>query len=154
MTLKHIFVSAVAISAGLLMLNAGFKGEPKDALDKRIFTTSLTELRENQPPKKPVEDEMEFKSGKGVFSNMMYEKHQFSWTKYEIKKDSTFMDENQNEVHWIEVEASATDKEDQTMIVNATIEDYDISGTIKITKKDKVKKRYEFSGKEKVKKKK
>lgn len=154
MTLKHILISASVVAAGLLTLNAGFKGEPKDALDKRIFTTSITELRENQPPKKPLADEMEFKAGKGVFITSMYDKHGFSWTKYEIKKDSTFMDEYQNEVHWVEVEASMTDKEDQTMIMNATIEDYDISGTIKITKKDKLKKRYEFSGKEKPKKKK
>lgn len=152
MRLKHIIISASVVAAGLLTLNAGFKGEPKDALDKRIFTTNITEIKENQPPKKPLADEMEFKAGKGVFITSMYDKHGFSWTKYEIKKDSTFMDENQTEVHWIEVEASATDKEDQTMILNATIEDYDISGTIKITKKDKLKKKYEFSGKEKPKK--
>src|SRR6476620_5186314 len=152
MTLKHVIISATVVAAGLLTLNAGFKGEPKDALDKRIFTVNVTEIKEGQPHKKPVADEMEFKAGKGLFSNLMYEKHEFSWTKYEIKKDSTFMDEEQNEVHWIEAEISATDKEDQTMIINCTVEDYDISGTIKITKKDKLKKKYEFSGKEKAKK--
>lgn len=153
MTLKHILLSASVVGAGLLTLNAGFKGEPKDALDKKKFTINYTEVKENQPPKKPQADEMEFKSGKVFFGDIIYEKHEFSWTKYEIKKDSTFMDENDTEVHWIEVEASATDKADQTIVMNATVEDFDISGTIKITKKDKLKKKYEFSGKEKPKKK-
>lgn len=153
MRLKHIIISASVITAGLLTLNAGFKDEPKDALDKRIFTINYTEVKENQPAKKPQPDEMEFKKGKVFFGNVIFDKYQsFSWTKYEIKKDSTFMDENQTEVRWIEVEASATDKEDQTIVMNATVEDYDISGTIKITKKDKLKKKYEFSGKEKPKK--
>ena len=35
-----------------------------------------------------------------------------------------------------------------------TVEDYDIQGVIKVTKKDKLKKKFEFSGKEKAKKKK
>lgn len=152
MTLKHVIISATVVTAGLLTLNAGFKGEPKDALDKRIFLVNVTEVKENAPPKKPVADEMEFKAGKGLFSQLMYDKHGFSWTKYEIKKDSTFTDEEQNEVHWIEAEISATDKEDQTMTITCTVEDYDINGTIKITKKDKLKKKYEFSGKEKAKK--
>lgn len=153
MTLKHIIISAAVLSVGLLSLNAGYKGEPKDALDKRIFTVTMTELKEGQPPKKGVEDELEFKAGKGMFSNFLFEKMEHKWLKYEIKKDSTYTDEEQNESHWVEAEISVTDASDQTTMINLTVDNYDISGEIKITKKDKLKKKYEFSGKEKPKKK-
>lgn len=153
MTLKHILISATVITAGFFTINAGLKGEPKDALDKRIFTVMLTEIKEGQPPKKAVEDELEFKAGKGMFSNFLFEKMEHKWLKYEIKKDSTFTDEDQNEGHWVEAEISVTDNADQTTMINVTVENYDISGEIKITKKDKLKKKYEFSGKEKPKKK-
>lgn len=152
MNLKHIFISATVVAAGLLTVNATFKGEPKDGLDKRKFTVTMTEIKENSPPKKGVEDELEFKGGK-MFSNFLYEKLEYKWIKYELKKDSTYTDEQENEVHILEAEISTTDDTDQTMLMTCSVEDYDIRGEIKITKKDKLKKRYEFSGKEKAKKK-
>jgi len=153
MTLKNIIISTAVVAAGFFFINAGFKGEPKDGLDKRIFKVTMTELKDGQAAKKGVEDEIEFKAGKGMFSNFLYEKMEYKWIKYDIKKDSTFTDEEQNEVHWIEAEISTTDANDQTLMMTCTVEDYDIKGEIKITKKDKLKKRYEFSGKEKPKKK-
>ncbi len=153
MTIKNIALSATVIAAGFITINATFKGEPKDALDKRIFTTSISELKENAPAKKGVADEIEFKGGK-MFSLILEEKLGLKWTKYEIKKDSTFMDEENNEVHWVEGEVSTTDDADQTTVMTFTVEDYDIRGEVKVTKKDKLKKRYEFAGKEKEKKKK
>lgn len=151
--LKHIIISTSVVAIGLLSLNAAYKGDPKDALDKRIFKVTMTEVKEGAAPKKGVEDEIEFKAGKGMFSLFLEEKMEYKWIKYEVKKDSTFTDEEQNEVHWVEGEVSTTDKTDQTMLMTFTIEDYDINGVIKITKKDKLKKKYEFSGKEKPKKK-
>lgn len=152
MNLKHIFISAAVVATGLLTINAAYKGEPKDGLDKRKFTVTMTEIKENSPPKKGVEDELEFKGGK-MFSNFLYEKMEYKWIKYELKKDSTYTDEQENEVHILEAEISTTDDTDQTMVMTCSVEDYDIHGEIKITKKDKLKKRYEFSGKEKAKKK-
>ncbi len=152
MNLKHIFISATVVAAGLLTINAAFKGEPKDGLDKRKFIVTMTEIKENSPPKKGVEDELEFKGGK-MFSNFLYEKLEYKWIKYELKKDSAYTDEQENEVHILEAEISTTDDTDQTMLMTCSVEDYDIRGEIKITKKDKLKKRYEFSGKEKAKKK-
>lgn len=154
MTLKHIFLSATVVTAGLFSLNAGFKGEPKDALDKKKYNVTISEIRENQPPKKGVADELEFKAGKGFFSQFLFDQKGFKWMKYEVTKDSTFTDEEQNEVHIIEANISSTNEEDETVLINCSVEDYDIKGEIKVTKKDKLKKRYEFSGKEKVAKKK
>lgn len=153
MNLKQLAISATVIATGFFTINATFKGEPKDALDKRIFTTAISEIKENAPAKKAVADEIEFKGGK-MFSLILEEKLGIKWTKYEIKKDSTFTDEDNNEVRWVEGEVSTTDDADQTTVMTFTVEDYDIRGEVKVTKKDKLKKRYEFSGKEKEKKKK
>jgi hypothetical protein len=153
MNLKHIIISTSVLTIGLLSLNAIKKGEPKDNLDKRKFIVTMTEVKEGAAPKKGVEDELEFKAGKGMFSNFLYEKLQYKWIKYEITKDSTYTDEEENEGTWTEAEISTTDENDQTIIMKCTVDNYDISGEIKITKKDKLKKKYEFSGKEKPKKK-
>lgn len=158
MKLKSILISTIILSAGLLFINATFlndKGGPKpkkDALDKRIFIVTMTEIKDGAVPKKGVEDEIEFRTGKGMFSNFLFEKMEYQWMKYEIKKDSTFTDEENNEVRWIEGAISTTDDKDQTTVIEFTVEDYDINGEIKVTKKDKLKKRYEFTGKEKAKK--
>lgn len=153
MNLKKIFISSAVIAIGLFTINAVFKGEPKDALDKRIFLVNITELKDGSPPKKSVPDEIEFKAGKGMFSNYLFEKLEYKWIKYEIKKDSTFTDESDVEVNWVEAEITTTDDKDQTLTMEVTVEDFEIRGEIKITKKDKLKKKFEFSGKEKPKKK-
>lgn len=150
MNLKHITISACILLVGLISINAIKKGEPKDGLDKRKFTVTMVEVKEGTPPKKGVEDELEFKAGKGMFSNFLFEKLEYKWIKYEVLKDSTYTDEDQNENHWTEAEISTTDANDQTMIMKVKVDNFDISGDIKITKKDKLKKRYEFSGKEKA----
>ncbi|MDF2448310.1 MAG: hypothetical protein K0R26_814 [Bacteroidota bacterium] len=152
MNLRHIIISASVVAVGLLSINAIKKGEPKDTVDKRKFTVNVTEVKEGGPPKKAIEDEFEFKSGK-FFSQLLMDKFDIKWVKYELTKDSTFTDEDQNENHWTEVEISTTDATDQTVVLKCVVENYDISGEIKVTKKDKLKKKYEFSGKEKAKKK-
>lgn len=153
MNLKHIILSVAVVTIGLFTINATVKGDPKDGLDKRIYIVNMTEIKENAPPKKPVEDEIEFKAGKGMFSLFLNERMGLKWMKYEIKKDSSFTDEENNEVRWIEGEISHTDETDQTTLMTFTVENYEIRGDIKVTKKDKLKKKYEFMGKEKVKKK-
>ena len=153
MNLKHIIISASVIALGVLSINAIKKGEPKDTLDKRKFTVMMTEVKEGGPPKKAVEDELEFKGGK-VFSTFLFDNKKLKWIKYEITKDSTYTDEDQNENHYTEAEISTTDETDQTVIIKCVVDNYDISGEIKVTKKDKLKKKYEFIGKEKATKKK
>jgi hypothetical protein len=154
MNLKTIIISASVLTVGILSINAIKKGEPKDTLDKRKFTVTMTEVKEGSPAKKGVEDELEFKAGKGMFSNFLFEKLEYKWIKYEITKDSTYTDEEENENRYTEAEISTTDANDQTMIMKCVVDNLEISGEIKITKKDKLKKKYEFSGKEKAGKKK
>jgi len=152
MNLKRVLFSATIIAVGCISIFATYKGKEKDALDKRTFKTTIIEIKENQPPKRGVEDEIEFKGGK-VFSTFLFDKLEYKWVKYEIRKDSSFTDEEATDIQWIEGEASTTNDEDQTMVMTFKVENFDIEGNVKITKRDKLKKQYEFSGKEKPKKK-
>jgi len=77
MNLKNIIISASVLTVGILSINAIKKGEPKDTLDKRKFSVTMTEVKEGSPAKKGVEDELEFKAGKGMFSNFLFEKLEY-----------------------------------------------------------------------------
>ncbi len=124
----------------------------KDPLHKKIFITQVTEFRDGKPKPKSEEDELEFKDGK-LFSTFAEKKLSFGkWMKYEIKKDSTYNDEGM-EKRYFEVVSIVTNENDETLYINLKIDDYDIEGTMKLTKSDKPKKYFEFAGKEKVKKK-
>ena len=128
-----------------------FKGD-KDVLNKKIYNVQVDEMRDGKPKgKKPADDELEFKDGK-VFSNLVFEKHEFKWLKYKITKDSTYEEEGEQK-HLIEAESTGTNEKDETMVMTFKIDQYDISGTYKLSKRDVLKKLYEFVGKEKLKKK-
>lgn len=142
-----ITIAACILAFGLL----SFKGD-KDSLNKKVYTLQVNDMKDGQARnKKPMEDELEFKDGK-VFSNIAFDKHQFKWMKYKITKDSTYDDEGEQK-HLIEAESLATNDKDENMIMNCRVDQYDIEGTFKLTKKDALKKLYQFTGKEKAKKK-
>jgi hypothetical protein len=146
MSTKHTIKTFVFGAFAFILLSA-FILKGKDPLGKRIYDINITEVKEGAPAKKATPDELEFKDGK-MFSNFLEEKFGFKWIRYEMKKDSSFIDETETEIHRYEIEASSTDETDQTMIFTCVIDNYDITGEIKITKKDKLKKKFEFDGKE------
>lgn len=147
MNLKKIsLIVLLTLVVGLWM---AFMPRPEnDPLHKRKFNINISEVKEGSAPRKPVADEIEFKGGK-LFSNYLFDKMQYKWIRYRINKDSTFIDETETEVRYLEVEASTTDEKDQTLLMNFKIQEWDIEGTIKITKNDKPKKFFDFSGREK-----
>lgn len=133
---------------GIILLFANAVLKEKDPLHKKIYNTTIIEVKDGQNSKKGVTDELEFKDGK-LFSNFLLNKFEYKWLKYEINKDSTYIDSTETEIRYIEFESSYTDDKDQTMIMKCTIDEYEIDGEIKITKNDKLKKMFVFSGKEK-----
>lgn len=133
---------------GVILLFANAVLKDKDPLHKKIYNTTIIEVKDGQNSKKGVTDELEFKDGK-LFSNFLLNKFEYKWLKYEINKDSTYIDSTETEIRYIEFESSYTDDKDQTMIMKCTIDEYEIDGEIKITKNDKLKKMFVFSGKEK-----
>ncbi len=144
------------IGIGLLVTSlalVSFKGD-KDPLHKKKFIAQGTEIKDGKPKgNKPIEDEIEFKNGK-VYSSLCWEKMEFQDVKYEIRKDSTYIDSSTTtEKHYYEVEAITTNDKKETLTMNFTINDYEIDAIYKLTKKDLVKKHFTSTGKEKVKKK-
>lgn len=125
-----------------------FQGKEKDPLHKRTFNITLNEVKDGQPSKKSISDQLTFKDGK-LFSDFLNEKFQYKWIKYRINKDSIYTDETGIEVRYLEVEASATDETNQTVIIDFHTVEWDIEGSIKITKNDKLKKYFEMVGREK-----
>jgi hypothetical protein len=145
---KSIIVAATGVLAFGLF---SFKGD-KDVLNKKIYTLQVNEMKDGQPKsKKPMDDELEFKDGK-VFSNILFDKHEFKWMKYKVTKDSTYEDEGEQK-HWIEAESSSTNEKDETVVISIKVDNFDVDGTYKLTKHDLPKKLYQFIGKEKAKKK-
>jgi len=146
MSTKKLFKIFVLAGAVLLFANAVLK--EKDPLHKKIYNTTIIEVKDGQNAKKGVTDELEFKDGK-LFSNFLLNKFEYKWLKYEINKDSTYIDSTETEIRYIEFESSYTDDKDQTMVMKCTIDEHAIDGEIKITKNDKLKKMFVFNGKEK-----
>jgi hypothetical protein len=142
---------SLLLAGFLFLFISAFVPKEKDPLNKRVFETKLTEVKEGQTNIKAHPDEMEFKGGK-VFSNVLDEKLQYKWLKYTINVDSTFTDDKESERSYFELEVNFVDDKDQTVIMTCKINNADITGEIKISKKDKLKKKYTFVGKEKTKK--
>jgi len=138
------FVLLLAIVTFSLL---AFKAE-KDFLHKRKFNISLVEVKDGVVAKKPIADLLTFKDGR-VFSDYIADKYGFQWIRYRINKDSVYIDSTDTEVRMLEVEGSVTDETNQTVILNFVVEEWDIDGTIKVTKNDKIKRYFDFVGREK-----
>ena len=148
MNIKKVVSISCLFIAAFIFMNASFKGE-KDPLHKRTFTIGITEVKDGVPAKKSIKDEMTFKDGK-LFSDFLHDKYQHKWLKYRINKDSIYSDpETEAEIRLLEIEASTTDEGGTTMMINFSVENWDIEGTMKLTKNDKPKKFYDFTGFEK-----
>lgn len=132
----------------IFLLFTFFSKAEKDPLHKRVFNVKFLEIKDGAPAKKSTMDKMSFKDGK-LFSDFLYDKFAYKWIKYRINKDSIYMDSTDTEVRLLEVEATTTDEANQTVILNFTVEEWNIDGTVKITKNDKLKKYFEIAGREK-----
>lgn len=147
MSLKKSLYISITLFCGILLMGFVLAND-KDALHKRIFNITIFETKDGQPSKKSETDKIEFKNGK-LYSYYLYEKFQYKWIKYRINKDSTYTDSTATQVRLLEVEASVTDDKNQTVIINFSTVEWDIEGTIKITKNDLLKKQMDFVGREK-----
>ncbi len=119
-----------------------------DPLNKRKFNVLLDEVKDGVSSKKGIADLFYFKAGR-FFSDYLYDKYQYKWIRYRINKDSIYTDSTDTEVRYLELEASITDEANQTAILNIVIQEWDLDGTLKITKNDKIKRYFEVVGREK-----
>ena len=147
MSISKWNIKTAAFVLLLLTVLVSFK-EEKDPLHKRVFNISLGESKDGVPGKKNIADKFYFKDGK-MYSDYLGDKFGYKWIRYRINKDSIFIDSTETEVRLLEVEASATDETDQTVSITFTQLEWDIDGVVKITKKDKLKRYFDFVGREK-----
>lgn len=121
----------------------------KDRLHKRDFTVSLIDGKKP----KAVADEISFKDGKVFCGDFADQKLGIgTWIKYELVKDSTYTEEGE-EREYIEVLATTELAKEEIFEFKCVVDNFEIEGTMRITKKGKDKKTATFSGKEKPKKK-
>lgn len=144
---KRIYQIAFLLIAVVVFTIFGFKDE-QDSLHKRTFNISLSETKNGIVAKKVIMDKLYFKNGK-LFSDFLYDKFGYKWIRYRINKDSVFIDSTDTEVRFLLVEASITDDNNQTVQLDFTTQEWDLDGTIKITKNDKLKRYYDMAGREK-----
>jgi hypothetical protein len=131
-----------------LLCNSHVRSQEIDPLNKRKFNVLLDEVKDGVSAKKGISDLFYFKAGR-FFSDYLYDKYQYKWIRYRINKDSIFTDSTDTEVRYLELEASITDEANQTAILNIVIQEWDLDGTLKITKNDKIKRYFEVAGREK-----
>lgn len=147
MTLSKITVLKPLLIGLTLFFLLAYKSE-KDPLHKRVFHVSLTEVKDSVAAKKSILDKFEFKDGK-LFSDYFYDKYQYKWIRYRINKDSIFTDSTDTEVRLLEIEGSFTDEANQTVMMAFSIQEWDLEGSIRITKNDRLKKYFDIVGFEK-----
>ena len=143
--MKTLTIGKFAVLMLTLTAFLAFKGE-KDKLHKRNFTIDLSE------PKKPktTPDELQFKDGKIWCGDVVSEKLELKLIRYELIKDSTYMDE-ETEVEYIEVVAKTEMEKGESFEFKCVIDNYEIEGGMRHLKNGKDKKTWSFTGKEKVK---
>lgn len=132
----------------LLILSIFSFKDGLDPLEARCFNISLSETRNGVVAKKVIMDKIEFKNGKLRISYIQ-KKYMFKWIKYRILKDSIFTDSTNTQVRQLELSAIATDNLNQTIYLDFVTCEWDLDGSIKITKNDRLKHYYDVAGREK-----
>lgn len=146
--MPHHMLKKLGAAALVIFILFGFRQEPKDSLHKRTFNVGLDEVRDGVPTKKMIPDVIEFKNGK-LLSKYIKNKFGFSWIRYRVDHDTTYTDSTDTQVRQLLIHAVETDEKNQTVEMYFLTEEWDIDGYIRITKNDKLKKYYDFVGREK-----
>lgn len=129
-----------AIQIGFILLftvNISFAQSKKGGpLDKKTFTCEFIE--EGKKKAEPVKDDLKFTGGKFQCKILLNEG--FKATVYEFSIDST--DSSMPLTFWADIPG----EKDEIFKWTATVTGDEIEGTATLFKKEKVKKRYNFSG--------
>ena len=125
------------------------RGEKNKFLEGKKFDVQFYEMKAAGRGK-AVKSLFLIKSGK-IESDLTYEKMGLQPMAYRVTLDSTYT-EDENEMHMVSIEAAdSQDKSDFEWKI--TVINYDIEGTVTQSKGGVEKKKYEFAGAEKTKKK-
>ena len=127
-------------------------GGDTTALEGKVYKVTMTLAKKGGKTGAPEQEEITFKGGK--FKCKLVDKEMGApAVPIEFTVDSTF-EENDEELPYVEFEGEFVNKLDETIKVTGTVDGYGIEGNVILSKKDKEKKRYDFVGSLKEKKKK
>ena len=149
-------ISTLISSIFIFILTASFifGGEDTSSVESKQFKISIMEAKKGGKAGLAEEDVCVFKSGK--FRTVYFKQNAGAEAiPIELTKDSTYFDEAvDSDMIYVEFEGEITNKLEETVKIVGTIDGYSIEGNVKLSKKDKVKKNWSFSGSLKEKKKK
>ncbi|MFL5762883.1 MAG: hypothetical protein ACJ77K_03005 [Bacteroidia bacterium] len=150
--MKKSVLSTTAFALMLFISTTGFSQKKTDKnkfLEGRKFNVQFYEIKSTGRGKAQPTLLM-IKGGK-IEADLMYEKLSLDPVPYRVTLDSTYT-EDETEMHMVTLEGDwSKDKADYHW--EATVINYDVEGTVSQSKNGVEKKKYEFSGSEKPKKK-
>ncbi len=139
----------------IFLLAASFvlKGDTS-SVEGKVYKITITEAKKGGKSGSPENDEASFKSSK--FRSKFFGKNAGADAiPIELMVDSVFSnDDGTEELLYVEFEGNMTNKLEENIKLTGTIDGYGIEGSLEISKKEKVKKHYDFVGGQKDKKRK
>ena len=140
-------------SACIFILTASFvlKGDTS-SLEGKKYKLTITEQKSGKSGK-PTQDDCEFKSSK--FGCKFFQSNAGAGEiPIDLDKDSTYSEDGSDvQMLYVEFSGERTNNQQETVKVTGTIDGYQIEGSVEISKKEKVKKHWDFVGNQKDKKK-
>jgi hypothetical protein len=119
------------------------KSPGDDPLDRRRFTAGLTGIKNGVVAKKMISDLICFSS------EFIRRKYGFKWMPYRITHDASYTDHTGADVRLLKLQAVTTDEKNRTVYLDFTVLEWDLDGTIKMTRNDKLYVSYDVAGREK-----
>ncbi len=135
----------------IMMSSFVFDGKDTSNIENKSYKITITENKKGKSGK-PEEDVIQIKGSK--FRSKFFKQNAGSDAiPVELSKDSTYTEEgNDEELLYVEFEGEMTNKLEETVKISGTIDGYSIEGSVEISKKEKVKKHWDFVGGQKDKK--
>lgn len=131
----------------VLLFTASFvlKGDTS-ALEGKTYNITITEQKKSGKSGTPEKETVTFKSSK--FRCKFFDKNAGAAAiPFELTVDSAYTAEgDESETIYVEFEGQMTNKLDETVKVVGTVDGYGIEGNVEISKKEKVKKHWDFVG--------
>lgn len=150
--MKHTTTLLASSLVFILTSSFIFKGDDTSNIEDKKYKITIMEARKGGKTGNPEPDVVTFKGGK--FRTGFFKK--FAGAEaipIDLTVDSAYVDEgNTEEMLYIEFEGEMTNKQDETVKVTGTIDGFGIEGNVELSKKEKVKKHWDYVGTEKDKK--
>jgi hypothetical protein len=149
-------IPSLLIGGTIFLLTASFvlKGDTS-SIDGKTYKITITEAKKGGKTGAPETEEVTFKGSK--FRCKFFGKNAGTDAiPIDLTVDSTYTDnagdEGETEMIYVEFEGQMSNKLEETVKVTGTIDGYGIEGSVELSKKEKVKKHWDFVGGQKDKK--